>query len=811
MNMDMSGDPGPAAAAAVELDALARGARRRRRSGASRASSRAWPWCGAARRRADSAASTRRCCRCSPAASTPCGRATSTAPRSTSATSSATWPGCATWTEALARWANPLSRTFMYASVTRVHELQIISAEGDWDLVEEELRRESESLVGAHMAGCRARASTSSATCGACVATSRVRRRPTTAPARSAWTPSPARRLMLRAAGRAAEALAELRVSLADVSRLERARMLLPAVELALEVREPAYAAALTEELEETAAFFGTPGLVAPCRESPSVRARGRRPPGAGGGRRSRPPAGSIAISATGTPGPRFTSSSRRRSGRSATRTPRMPSSPPRSPSTDGSERPRTSTDWPRRPSRRPDRPRGRGAGVCGVGREQPQGRRGPGHQRQDREPSSRQHLHQDRRLLADRRGCLGARSWRLTRGPGQLTSPAVSSRSCSPTSRARPSSCVPSRPRTRSPPSPCTVACCGRSSSGTAATSSAPRVTRSSSSSRTRATPWPPPPTPSGRWPRRPGPPACRSGCAWDCTQASRRPSPATTWVSTSTGPRASPRRATAVRCCSRRRPAPPRCCRRAWCSVTSASTASKDLAGPEWIHQLDIEDLERDFPPLNSLETPSNLPAAVTPLVGRDDDVAAVEELVGTDDVRLVTITGPGGTGKTRLALAAAARLGGTFRNGLVFVDLTTVTDPSKVAGAIELALELPTMPGSPRSRTSWPSCGTVRSCWCWTTSSTWRPRPETSRHCSSVRGGSRPSSPAAPRCGSPRNASTRWSRSGRTRPWPSSWTGRGRYTRFDPSGADADSVAEICATRPPASGDRGSPPPG
>jgi predicted ATPase/class 3 adenylate cyclase len=119
------------------------------------------------------------------------------------------------------------------------------------------------------------------------------------------------------------------------------------------------------------------------------------------------------------------------------------------------------------------------------------------------------------------------------------------------------------------------------------------------------------------------------------------------------------------------------------------------KDLARPEWIFQLEIDGLERDFPPLNSLETPSNLPSAVTPLVGRDADVAVVEGLLGTVGVRMVTITGPGGSGKTRLALAAAWRLGEVFRNGLVFVDLTTVTDPTKVGAAIELALDLPSIP--------------------------------------------------------------------------------------------------------------------
>ena len=54
------------------------------------------------------------------------------------------------WTESLARWSGPLSETFMYAAVTRVHELQLIAAEGDWDVVEAELGRQSDSLIGAH-------------------------------------------------------------------------------------------------------------------------------------------------------------------------------------------------------------------------------------------------------------------------------------------------------------------------------------------------------------------------------------------------------------------------------------------------------------------------------------------------------------------------------------------------------------------------------------------------------------------------------------------------------------------------------------
>lgn len=122
------------------------------------------------------------------------------------------------------------------------------------------------------------------------------------------------------------------------------------------------------------------------------------------------------------------------------------------------------------------------------------------------------------------------------------------------------------------------------------------------------------------------------------------------------------------------------------------------KDLAQPEWIYQLQIDGLDREFPPLNSLETPTNLPASVTPLIGREADVAAVEQLLRRDDVRMVTITGTGGSGKTRLAVAVAERLGHVFLNGLAFVDLTMVTDPVQVAGAIAMAIDLPTDPGVP-----------------------------------------------------------------------------------------------------------------
>jgi predicted ATPase/DNA-binding SARP family transcriptional activator len=90
-------------------------------------------------------------------------------------------------------------------------------------------------------------------------------------------------------------------------------------------------------------------------------------------------------------------------------------------------------------------------------------------------------------------------------------------------------------------------------------------------------------------------------------------------------------------------------------------------------------------------------NLPAAVAQLVGRQLEVAAVTGLLRQPDVRLVTLTGPGGTGKTRLALAAAHELGGGLTDGGVFVDLAPLDDPGDVVTAIAHALSVGETRGS------------------------------------------------------------------------------------------------------------------
>src|SRR6266487_4259567 len=102
------------------------------------------------------------------------------------------------------------------------------------------------------------------------------------------------------------------------------------------------------------------------------------------------------------------------------------------------------------------------------------------------------------------------------------------------------------------------------------------------------------------------------------------------------------------------------------------------KDLQHPSHLFQLVIAGLPIDFPPINTLGTrPNTLPFQPTPFIGREKEVAALGHLLRREDVHLVTLTGPGGTGKTRLALQVAAELSGLFADGIYFVDLAPVSD--------------------------------------------------------------------------------------------------------------------------------------
>jgi predicted ATPase/class 3 adenylate cyclase/Tfp pilus assembly protein PilF len=101
------------------------------------------------------------------------------------------------------------------------------------------------------------------------------------------------------------------------------------------------------------------------------------------------------------------------------------------------------------------------------------------------------------------------------------------------------------------------------------------------------------------------------------------------------------------------------------------------KDIGAPERIYQLAAPGLREDFPALKSLGTQASLPVPATPLVGRDDDVERLRAVISRPGVRLVTLTGPGGVGKTRLSLAAAATLDHAFPHGVFFVALAAVRD--------------------------------------------------------------------------------------------------------------------------------------
>jgi predicted ATPase/class 3 adenylate cyclase len=101
------------------------------------------------------------------------------------------------------------------------------------------------------------------------------------------------------------------------------------------------------------------------------------------------------------------------------------------------------------------------------------------------------------------------------------------------------------------------------------------------------------------------------------------------------------------------------------------------KDITAAERIYQLAGPGLRADFPPLKSLGTQTSLPVPATPLVGRDEDLEHLHATLARLDVRLVTLTGPGGVGKTRLALAAAAALDHAFPHGVFFVALAAVGD--------------------------------------------------------------------------------------------------------------------------------------
>jgi len=123
------------------------------------------------------------------------------------------------------------------------------------------------------------------------------------------------------------------------------------------------------------------------------------------------------------------------------------------------------------------------------------------------------------------------------------------------------------------------------------------------------------------------------------------------------------------------------------------------RDVPRPERLYQLAVPGLRHDFPPLRSAAPGvGDLPARLTSFIGRDEDVAAVAALL--DGNRLVTITGPGGIGKTSLAVEAARSRADRAPDGTWFVALADVADPTAVRSAIARTIGLFDGPGRPAS---------------------------------------------------------------------------------------------------------------
>src|SRR6266704_681988 len=114
------------------------------------------------------------------------------------------------------------------------------------------------------------------------------------------------------------------------------------------------------------------------------------------------------------------------------------------------------------------------------------------------------------------------------------------------------------------------------------------------------------------------------------------------------------------------------------------------KDFEQAMRLYQVVIAGLPADFPPLKTLDgLADTLPVPPTALVGREDEVAQIGKLLRREDVRLVTLTGPGGMGKSRLSIQVAAGLREVFVGGVFFVSLAPISDPMLVLPTIAQVL--------------------------------------------------------------------------------------------------------------------------
>ncbi len=197
---------------------------------------------------------------------------------------------------------------------------------------------------------------------------------------------------------------------------------------------------------------------------------------------------------------------------------------------------------------------------------------------------------------------------------------------------------------------------------------------------------------------------------------------------------------------------------------SVLPAGVAFRDLGQhrlkdlrPEPLAQLLVDGLPSDFPPVRSLDArPNNLPTQLTSFVGREHELATVAELLAT--TRLLTLTGPGGTGKTRLALQLAAAVADGYPDGVWFVALEPLRDPTLVLGTVARTIGVVQRPAETvLDALAAAICASAASCSCSTTSSRWSRPPARSAGSSGPARPSASSSRAGRSCGSPASRST------------------------------------------------------
>ncbi len=125
------------------------------------------------------------------------------------------------------------------------------------------------------------------------------------------------------------------------------------------------------------------------------------------------------------------------------------------------------------------------------------------------------------------------------------------------------------------------------------------------------------------------------------------------------------------------------------------------KDIDQPERLFQLDIFGLPVDFPPPRAMATRFDLlPTEISSFIGREHELKRAHELL--DGTRLLTLTGPGGTGKTRLSIELARSVAAHFEDGVAFVPLASITDPGLVPSTVRQALGIPEQLGTAATET-------------------------------------------------------------------------------------------------------------